>query len=241
MSEAAAYWQSRYERDGRIWGDGPSELAVLAVACLHPLAAPSLRVLDVGCGYGRDAVHLARELGCAVRGLDPSPAAVTAARATAPRDLDLAFETGTAAGLASALDAAGDPGFDVVFTSNVYHLLRPAAREEFAAAVRRLTRPGGLLFLSTLADGDPQHDGKGEPVPGEERSWHEHVYLHFCTAPELRADFAAFAVERLEAAEYDEPNPAGLHRHRSWFLVARLPECQGEGTILCTDPSSDTT
>ncbi len=102
--------------------------------------------------------------------------------------------------------SAAQPGqagsWDVVYACNVYHLMGPDARRAFAAALAALARPGGLLFLSTLSPRDPQHYAVGEPVPGEERSWVEHVYLHFCTAEELAADFGAFEVLDLEERSY---------------------------------------
>ena len=218
VPEAARYWQARYSSTGRVWGDGPSELARLAVARLRPLASPDLSVVDLGCGYGRDSIHLAAELGCRVHGIDPAPAAVADAAAAAPAGLHLTFEAADAASFA----AAAPQGFDVVYTCNVYHLLRPEARRVFAAAAARLARAGALLFLSTLAPGDPQHWGVGDPVPNERNSWDDHVYLHFVTGDELGRDFASFEILDLAARTYDEHNADGVvHRHRSWFLVGR--------------------
>ena len=223
---AARYWEQRYATDGRLWGDGPSELARLAVARLRPAIAaahdayaPPLKLIDVGCGYGRDSRYLAAELGCRVLGLDPSPAAVAAARKARRPGLDVEYLAGDAASLADD-DQAGR--FDVAFAGNVYHLLSPGGRREFAAALAALVRPGGLLFLSTLSPRDPQHYAVGEPVLGEERSWVEHVYLHFCTADELTAEFSAFTVLDLEERSYDEHNANGVvHRHAGWFLEGR--------------------
>jgi 2-polyprenyl-3-methyl-5-hydroxy-6-metoxy-1,4-benzoquinol methylase len=221
---AARYWEKRYAKDGRLWGDGPSELARLAVARLrasgaaaHNTEVAPLKLLDVGCGYGRDSRYLAAELDCGVLGLDPSPAAVSAARKARRPGLDVEYEVGDAASLADAAAQAGR--FDVAFAGNVYHLLSPGGRQEFAAALAALVRPGGLLFVSTLSPRDPQHYAVGEPVLGEERSWVEHVYLHFCTADELTADFSAFTVLDLEERSYEEHNVNGVvHRHTSWFL-----------------------
>lgn len=224
---AARYWEKRYATDGRLWGDGPSELARLAVARLRPAAvaalgedAAPLTLIDVGCGYGRDSRYLAAELGCRVLGLDPSPAAVAAARKARRPDLDVEYVAGDVASVAEV--AAQARSFDIAFACNVYHLLSPGGRREFAAALAALVRPGGLLFLSTLSPRDPQHYAVGEPVLGEERSWVEQVYLHFCTADELTADFSAFTVLDLEERPYEEHNPGGVvHRHASWFLEAR--------------------
>lgn len=224
---AARYWEARYAAEGRPWGDGPSELARLAVARLRPAVAaaeggagagPS--ILDVGCGYGRDSRYLAAELGGQVLGLDPSPTAVAAAYRSARSALDVDYLVGDAAWLAAERDHAGR--YDVVFAANVYHLLSPGGRRDFAAALAALARPGGLLFLSTLSPRDAQHYAVGEPVRGEERSWVGRVYLHFCTARELEADFDSFAVLDLEERGYEEHNPGGVvHRHTSWFLEGR--------------------
>jgi len=220
LAPEAAYWDARYLNDGKLWGDGPSELARLAVARLSFAAGRGVDVLDVGCGYGRDSFFMAAELSGRVLGIDPSPAAVAAARRARRGDLDVEFEEVDPAALAASLPP-GD-GFDVAFSSNVYHLLPPAGRESFTAAVFALTRPGGLVFLSMLSPRDPHHYAKGDPVPGEERSWVEHCYLHFSTAEELETDFAAFELLDLEERSYEERHADGrVHHHASWFLEAR--------------------
>ena len=236
LPESARYWQMRYECAGRVWGDGPSELARFAVARLcadSPASAggssspatgasspAGLTLLDLGCGYGRDTLFLAAELGCRALGVDPSPAAVEAATAATPPGLPVRFEAAEAAAFAAARRAAGLPGFDVVYASNVYHLLRPPDRLAFAAALTSLAAPGARLFLSTLAPGDPQHYGVGDAVTGEDESWDEHVYLHFCSEDELRRDFAAFAPLEIAARDFEEHNADGVvHRHRSWLVT----------------------
>jgi 2-polyprenyl-3-methyl-5-hydroxy-6-metoxy-1,4-benzoquinol methylase len=227
IPQAALFWEARYLTDGRLWGDGPSALARLAVARLRPAVAAvrkpdasPLDLIDVGCGYGRDSRYLAAELGCRVLGLDPSPAAVAAARKARSVGLDVEYVAGDLASLGS--DAAHAGPYDVVFICNVYHLLGPIGRREFAAAAAAAVRPGGLLFLSTLSPRDAQHYAVGEPVSGEERSWVEQVYLHFCSADELARDFAAFEVLDLEERSYDEHNANGqVHHHTSWFLEGR--------------------
>ena len=45
----AAYWDGRYRSDGRLWGDGPSELARLAVARLETTPLCRASVLSCAC------------------------------------------------------------------------------------------------------------------------------------------------------------------------------------------------
>jgi SAM-dependent methyltransferase len=219
LPQAALHWEARYAAEGRLWGDGPSELALLAVARLQPYATPELTVLDVGCGYGRDTRYLAAELGCRALGLDPSPAAITAARRQRSTSLDVDFVTADLVAFAAEPENAGR--FDVVFACNVYHLLGPIGRREFAAALGAAARPGGLLFLSTLSPRDPQHYAVGRQVRGEERSWVDKVYLHFCSADELVADLRDFELLDVDERSYEERNPGGLHHHTSWFVEGR--------------------
>jgi SAM-dependent methyltransferase len=57
-------WNDQYERYSKIWGDRPSELAVVVVSYLRNKAikTESLTILDVACGYGRDTFYLHQKL-----------------------------------------------------------------------------------------------------------------------------------------------------------------------------------
>ena len=107
--------------------------------------APGMRVLDAGCGYGRNLVYLLRE-GFEVFALDADAAGVGHVRALA-------------AGLAPALPAANfrvggiekmpfaDGFADVVICNSVLHFARD--EQQFLAMIAelwRVLRPGGMLF-----------------------------------------------------------------------------------------------
>ncbi len=71
-------WDDKYKGNNRVWGDGPSELAALAVRYLQAIGwdEESLSILDVGCGYGRDAGFFAKQLNGKILGIDPSAEAI---------------------------------------------------------------------------------------------------------------------------------------------------------------------
>jgi SAM-dependent methyltransferase len=107
--------------------------------------ARGMRVLDAGCGYGRNLVYLLRE-GIEVFGVDPDPQAVDTVRELAKT-------------LAPTLPSENfrvehiekmtlpDRSMDVVICSAVLHFARDPAH--FDAMVRRMWQalvPGGLLF-----------------------------------------------------------------------------------------------
>lgn len=107
--------------------------------------AAGMTVLDAGCGYGRNLVHLLRE-GCDVYALDANPEGVVHVR-------QLAAEL--APGLPAENFQVGDitampfpDGFaDVVMCSSVLHFARD--QDHFLTMIEelwRVLRPGGLLF-----------------------------------------------------------------------------------------------
>jgi SAM-dependent methyltransferase len=216
QSAGGAHWDEQFAA-GRPWGEEPSVLARAAVGFLSTNAEEpgALHVLDLGCGEGRDARYLWRRLGCAVLGVDASGPAIELAREAVPPGAPLQFANRDLVGL--------DAGqFDVVFAANLYQILEPDLRRELVATAARSLAPGGYLMVGTLAVGDPQHDGRGHRVSGEENSYRDKVYLHLATREELTRVFDFVELRELEAIDYDEPRADGqTHHHRSWVLIGQ--------------------
>lgn len=106
---------------------------------------PGMRVLDAGCGYGRNLVHLLR-VGCEVFALDEDAEAVEHVRR-----LSAELQTGLPAEnfLVGSIEQMPFPsGFaDVVLCNAVLHFARDERHfRAMLAELWRVVKPGGMLF-----------------------------------------------------------------------------------------------
>jgi SAM-dependent methyltransferase len=110
--------------------------------------SPGTRVLELGCGPGRNAVWLAQQ-GCRVDALDLSAAALAWGRErAADAGVDVNFvETDIFAW------TAAEP-YDVVVDSGCFHHLPPHRRVSYRQLLGRTLRPGGAFSLTCFAAGE---------------------------------------------------------------------------------------
>jgi tellurite methyltransferase len=107
--------------------------------------APGMRILDAGCGYGRNLVHLLRE-GCEVFALDADPEAVNHVRLLSA---SLGTKLPAANFQVGLIEQMPFPGAfaDVVMCNSVLHFARDEAHfRRMLSELWRVLRPGGLLF-----------------------------------------------------------------------------------------------
>jgi SAM-dependent methyltransferase len=107
--------------------------------------APGMRVLDAGCGYGRNLVYLLRE-GCEVFAIDADAEGVKHVRALAAELVPTLPASNFCIGAIEKMEFASDFA-DVVICNSVLHFARDEAH--FLTMVEelwRVVRPGGMLF-----------------------------------------------------------------------------------------------
>ena len=100
------------------------------------------RALDLGCGPGRNALHLAAA-GFSVDAVDLAPAAIDWARERAG-DADVRFLCGDAFTM-----ELGE--YDLVYDSGCFHHLPPHRRISYLSLLDRCLKPGGHLGLACFA------------------------------------------------------------------------------------------
>lgn len=186
-----------YRGDRSVPWDGalpPPEVIALAAEL------PPGRALDLGCGYGRASIYLARH-GWTCDGVDFIPEAVAGAR-----------ERAAAAGVAERATfhvlpvtdlAPLAPPYDLAIDVGCLHNLRGDDLRAYAAGVARLVGAGGMFILfahGPSTNTDDQRNGVDETT--------------------ICALFTpAFAVERVEHGTTNTPN--GNVRASAWFWLRR--------------------
>ncbi|MNJ47693.1 Tellurite methyltransferase [compost metagenome] len=105
-----------------------------------------LKLLDIGCGEGKDAVFFARN-GYDVTAFDVSDAGIEKTK-------KLADQTGVHVNVfkADLVDYRLDAHFDVIFSSGVLHYIKPEFREEIIENYKRFTHPNGLHIFNVFVN-----------------------------------------------------------------------------------------
>jgi SAM-dependent methyltransferase len=109
------------------------------------------RALDLGCGPGRNALHLA-SVGFEVDAVDLSRAAIAWAEDRARQaGAAVRFRCGDAFAIVGT--ELGGP-YDLIYDSGCFHHLPPHRRISYLALLDRALAPGGLFSLSCFAAGE---------------------------------------------------------------------------------------
>ncbi|CAA9293524.1 MAG: hypothetical protein AVDCRST_MAG41-4637 [uncultured Corynebacteriales bacterium] len=162
-------YEEVYRRGGLYW-EPPTPNEVL-LAVLADRGITGGRVIDLGCGEGRDSVHLAGH-GFDVLGVDVSPAALGLARSrAAAQGVPARFLERDVTTLRGIPDGA----FDLAINMGCLHMMPdPVSRSRHLRRVREVLRPGGVFVLAHCREkwlhgfwSVPDADAVGTVRPGD--------------------------------------------------------------------------
>lgn len=205
------YWESRYQTEGKIWGNAPSRTAFYAMELFRQAGVK--KILVPGSGYGRNT-RLFSASGLDMTGVEISPSACNMAKVFDPQS---SFYN------ASVLDMSFlAEKFDAVYCHSVLHLFREQDRKTLIRQSADRLAVNGLMFFSVMSEKDPGY-GKGaetekttfESKPGRP--------VHYFTAADLQAHFNAMKI--LETGIMEEPEnhgEEGPHVHPWRYIYVRI-------------------
>jgi SAM-dependent methyltransferase len=140
-------WDASYHDGPAPWDIGRPQPALVQLAARGGLTGP---ILDVGCGTGENALHLA-SLGFDVLGVDVAPTAIRAAREKARRrGVAAQFEVADALQLHRLARQ-----FRTVVDSGLFHTFDRGERQDYAASLATVTAHGATLYVSCFSDQGP--------------------------------------------------------------------------------------
>jgi len=141
-SGVTADYDNRYKSEEYYWGLKPNRICYDIMKLLPPIKP--YRVLDMGCGEGKDAVFFAR-CGYAVTAFDISGPGIEKAKRLAEHN-----QTSVNFFRADIFDYRPEGEFDIIFSSGMFHFIPQAQREELCSSLKEHTAKGGINALNVF-------------------------------------------------------------------------------------------
>ena len=187
--------------DNILWGERPGRL----VSRIHKYD-PGTRVLDAGCGDGKNALFLESE-GFEVTGIDSSQIAlnglVNRFRRAGRRPTGV-YQVG------DVCEFQGMRGeYDMIVSYGLFHCLAPETRIETHLRLQQLVRVGGIVLLTCLLDSKALPEEHGTPD------------VVLVQGLEIARLFDEWALDYLETGEISEDHlpVIGSHTHSAIWLA----------------------
>ena len=201
-------YENRYNHNGFYWGVAPNPMCY-DIMRLKPPTTP-LRLLDICCGEGKDAVFFANN-GYIVSAFDIAASGLDKGKTLAEQNgCHVNFFT------ANVRDFIPDDTFDIIYTSAGLLYFAPEQRPTMMNAYKRKTNPGGLHAMNTFVD--KPFIGRAPDSENSEFYWQSgELFSHYY-------DWRFVS----SAAEYIfDCNSGGVpHKHCMDTIIAEAPLCQ---------------
>lgn len=210
LNDMHGFWQNRFTREGKVWGDRPSKTAAYALRLFQDLQIRD--ILVPGAGYGRNT-RLFSENGYRVTGVELSEEAVSLARQFDPKTRHMA---------GSILDMPfPEQSFDAIYCFNVLHLFRERERAQLISKCYDWLTPCGYAFFTAFSMDEPSC-GKGPELEKNTFESKQGRPTHYFSDEDIRHHFRDFNL--LETGMMEDPEnhgKQGAHVHRLAYILAQ--------------------
>jgi tellurite methyltransferase len=196
-----SFYEDDYRKAEYFWGVEPNTACLKVIELLPPTKL--LKLLDIGCGEGKDAVFFAR-CGYDVSAFDISEAGLEKTRLLADK-----ARVPVRTFRADLWDYRLDEQYDVLYSSGVLHYIKPELRDEVMANYKSHVNDNGLVAFHAFV-------GKPFVPPAPDDGYH-----HLWKSGQLFTYFHDWRIE--QCSEYIfECNSSGVpHRHAANRLYAK--------------------
>lgn len=182
-SSVVTDYDTRYNTEEYYWGLIPNRICFDLMRLLPPVKP--YRVLDIGCGEGKDAVFFAK-CGYVVTAFDVSEQGIEKAKKLAEYN-----KVHVRLFKADIFDYHPDGEYDIIFSSGVFHFIPPAHRRELCDSLKAHTAAGGINAFNVFvkkpfihrAPDSTRDETKRHPWLSGELFGYYHDWL-FCTCKE---------------------------------------------------------
>lgn len=142
--DAKTNYEKWYECDGYYWGTEPAELCKELVSLVPP--SKDIKVLDIGCGEGKDAVWLAKQ-GYSVTAFDITSNGVRKAK-------EMAKEQGVDINVfvADVNNFEINEKFDIIYSTGTIQYLEDDKIDGFFKKVKDMTNVNGVNWFNVFVD-----------------------------------------------------------------------------------------
>lgn len=195
-------YEEEYRTPDYYWGFEPNSACYEVLRLMPP--TQHLKVLDIGCGEGKDAVFFARN-GYDVTAIDISDAGIEKTKR-------LADQVGVSvkATKADIQDYRLDTQYDILFSSGVLHYIKPDYRNDIFANYKKHTNTNGIHVFNVFV-----HKPFIAPPPENEPNaykWH---------SGELLAHYQDWLIKDSSEVVFDCHSSGIPHQHAMSKLIAR--------------------
>ena len=136
------FYDEKYRAESYYWGRRPSSICYKVLQMMPP--EKPLKLLDIGCGEGRNAVFFARN-GYQVTAFDLSPAGVKKTRKWSA-EIGVPLEVFAA----DLLEFRLKQPYDILFSTGTLHYIPEQLRPEILGNYKEFTNPNGIHVFSVF-------------------------------------------------------------------------------------------